>query len=244
MHFILTTNPDTLIYTASVIYNILFARNKLVFEDNNSNEEDTLELICRNVHDFKICNTITHETDTMVHNHSTAQNRQHQNRKTTWRKPDNNVYKINTDANLSEEKTWGLGALYRDASREVVAAATWRMHGFYEPTVAEAYGIYLALEFAANCGFLDVTFESDCEQLIRILNDKEPIPNHYVGNVIREIHFRTMGLRHVSFSHVDRQGNVAAHKLAQHALLEPNKIWIEETPLCIVPEVLRDIFNH
>jgi hypothetical protein len=186
-HIILNTDSETLIYTVSVVYNLWFTRNKFIFEDSKSNAEDILDLIRRKVHDYKTCNTINQAAETMMHNQMTSHNRHQQSRAVTWRKSDKNIFKINTDVNLSEEKTWGLGALCRDESGEVFAAATWHMEGFNEPAVAEAYGIYLALEFTADCGFMEVTFESDCEQLIRILNDKKPTPNHYMGNVIKGI---------------------------------------------------------
>jgi len=43
---------------------------------------------------------------------------------------------------------------------------------------------------------------------------------------------------------VGRKGNEAAHKLAHYALIEPNKVWLEECPACIVSEILRDIINQ
>lgn len=180
----------------------------------------------------------------MKANHTTNSHSRSKAKETKWRKPEANQYKINTYANLSEANTWRLSAIVRDASGEVFAAATWRMDGFADPTAAEAFGVYMALEFAAECGFLDVVFETDCEKIVRFLREIETTPNLYVGNVIRGIRFRSTRLRHVSFNFVGRKGNEAAHKLAQHALIEPNRIWIEECPTCIVYEIIRDMINQ
>jgi len=116
-----------------------------------------------------------------------------------------------------------------------MAATTWKMNGSSDPTATEAFRIYLAQEFATNCGFRDLVFESDCERNIKILNENEDIPNTYVGNVIRGIQCRAMNFRHVAFRHVGRKGNGAAHKLTHYAISEPNLIWLEETPpvLCL-----------
>jgi len=156
-----------------------------------------------------------------------------QNKEAFSKKPNQNFYKINTNVNLSEANTWGLAAICRNENSEVLAATKWRMMGFK-----------LVTEFAAQCGFMDVIFESDNEKIIRVLTAKETIPNLYVGNVIIGITLRKGRFRMVVFSHVDRKDNGLTHRLAQHALTEPNKIWLEETPSCIVTEVLWDIFNQ
>lgn len=119
-----------------------------------------------------------------------------------WKKPDPIFYKINTDANLSEDNIWGLATICRDENGEVLASATWRKNGFIDLAVAEAYGLYMALEFAIRCEFLEVIFESNNEKVIRVLNGMNEIPNLYVGNII-------MGIK--LFSHVGRKGNGAAH---------------------------------
>lgn len=123
------------------------------------------------------------------------------------------------------------------------AAATWKRKGFNDPAAAEAFGVYLAMELAYHCGFLDVQFESDNERIIQILTRKKNSPNSYVGNIIKGIRLRMGKFRRVTFSHVGRKGNGPAHKLAQYALAEPNKVWLEDIPPCIVQEVHWDMFN-
>lgn len=87
-------------------------------------------------------------------------------------------------------------------------------------------------------------FETDSEKLVRYLTKKEETPNVYVGNIVRGIQLRKAWFRHVSFMHIGRKGNKAAHKLAQHALIEPNIVWIEDTPPCIVTDVHLDKYNQ
>jgi len=109
--------------------------------------------------------------------------------------------------------------------------------------IFQAFGIYRVMDFTAQCGFFDVIFEYDIEQIIRILNGKDSIPNLYVGNIILGIKCGIGRFRRIAFSHVGGEGNRVAHKSAHHALNEPNMIWLEETPNCIVSEVLWDTLN-
>ncbi|GAU51108.1 hypothetical protein TSUD_411850 [Trifolium subterraneum] len=53
----------------------------------------------------------------------------------------------NCDANLTEEGTWGLSAIFRDDKGNAVAAATWKMAGFNDPAVAEAMALCYTLCF-------------------------------------------------------------------------------------------------
>jgi ribonuclease HI len=245
LHYLIaTTDAETIIYAASIIYNLWFARNKLIFEEINRNEVEVLDLTIKSIQDYKACNTINNKAEEMKTTHASNSDSRRRAKSSKWRKPEANYYKINTDANLSEANIWGMGAIVRDESGDVFAAATWRMDGFEDPTAAEAYAVYLAVEFAAECGFLDVVVETDCEKIVKFLCENETIPNNYVGNVIRGIKIRATRFRHVSFNFVGRKGNEAAHKLAHHALIEPNKVWIEECPACIVSEILRDIIHQ
>jgi len=91
---------------------------------------------------------------------------------------------------------------------------------------------------------MQMIFESDNETLVKVLTTMEQNNNLYVGNIIKGIQFRQHRFRKVDFSHVGRKGNGPDHKLAHHALSEPNKIWPEETPSCILIEVLWDLFNQ
>lgn len=97
---------------------------------------------------------------------------------------------------------------------------------------------------------MDVIFESDNEMIVRVLTAKKKCPNLYANNVRKDMWVgRVMSLRQnrfkgVDFSHVGRKGNGPAHKLAQHTLTKSNRIWLEETPSCIVTEVTWDLFNQ
>lgn len=150
-HLIATTDEETIIYAASTIYNLWFARNKLIFEDKLTTEEEVIQQINKNLQEYKSCALINNKLETMqqhpiVSNHSRS-------RTIKWKKTSLNLYEVNTDANLSQEGIWGLGAICRDSFGNVLAATTWKREGANEPTEAEAFAMYSAMEFAAQNGF-------------------------------------------------------------------------------------------
>jgi len=108
----------------------------------------------------------------------------------------------------------GLGAICRNDSGDVLGTATWKHAGSNNPVATKAFEMYMTMDFAAQCCFLDVIFESDNKKIIRVLNGKEEIPNIYVVNIIRGIQYRMVLFRQVYFKYVGRKGNVIAHKLA------------------------------
>jgi hypothetical protein len=84
------------------------------------------------------------------------------------------------------EGWWGLGAICRDSTGELLAAATWETPGADDPTLAEACALYEAVRLAQDCCFRDVTFECDNSKIVHLLNDNRN-PKTYVGNFIRGI---------------------------------------------------------
>lgn len=85
--FIQTTDAATIIYAASVIYNLWYARNKLIFEDYKTNIEDILNYINKTIHEYQICNKINNIPN-MMHKLTSTHNQQTQHTvPTRWRKP-------------------------------------------------------------------------------------------------------------------------------------------------------------
>lgn len=100
-----TTNAEILIYISSVIYNLWYARNMLIFEDVNNSEKDILNIISKTIKDYMICNDINNKQNSMQQSNSRNHNQQQRAKMNGWKKPENNIYKVNTDANLSEKNS-------------------------------------------------------------------------------------------------------------------------------------------
>jgi len=193
INLISTTNSETIIYATSITYNLWFSRNKFLFENTKVTEEEVIQHSSKTIQDYKKFSSINMAAEDMQHHKiSTHQTRQS---KGAWKKPSQNIYKINMDANLAQANTWGLGAVCRDENGEVLATATWCREGMKDPLAAEAFAMYTTMEFAAQCCFLDTIFESDNDKLIRVLNGKDRVPNLYSRNIIQGIQFRTSVLQ-------------------------------------------------
>jgi hypothetical protein len=125
----------------------------------------------------------------------------------------------------------------------VLAATTWLVMGYDDLKVAEVFALYRSVKLAIDCSFRKVIFESDCENLIRILRGEKPVPGNYVGGIVSSINSLRTQYDENSFTHVHRLGNMVAHKLANLALQEHNKVWIEEIPNYIASDIVTGIIH-
>jgi hypothetical protein len=243
---------EELCQIAAITYGIWFARNKMVFENHDLEDSFIIIMATNTIQDYQNAMTSTQNNNNRDHNNyrtnnnhdnsrrNTNRNNQHTNQK--WKKPIPGIIKANCDANLPIDGSWGLGAIFRDDDGQVVASATWVRSGFNDPATAEAFALYLAMRLAAECCFTSVEFESDCSNAVKWVNSTESNPRNYFGNINKGVQLNKARFRHVSFKHIDRKANRAAHMLADLAHTSPNCIWLEETHPLLVPIVLMDLF--
>ncbi|KAL5777126.1 hypothetical protein ACOSP7_010052 [Xanthoceras sorbifolium] len=124
------------------------------------------------------------------------------NRFVRWIPPIDKVVKINVDAARSDSaQITGLGAVIRNSSGEVL------MTGIDYITA-----ILFGLSLAVGRGFPELVIESDCAQVIKLLNDNIAILSD-IGLVLNDIHeiLRLFSSR-ISFVHVSRNGNLVKKK--------------------------------
>jgi hypothetical protein len=173
-----------------------------------------------------------------------TQNTQHRSNQhnSKWRKPSNGRIKANSDANLSIDGSWGLGAIFRDEEGLVLASATWKIPGFNDPSTAEMCALYFTVKLAIDCCFTNVDFESDCRKAIEGISDTTTSPRSYFGNLVKGVQHNRSRFNSCSFRHIDRQANKVAHELASLAQSIANNVWLEETHPLIVTFVHLDLF--
>jgi hypothetical protein len=247
---------EELCHLSAIIYGIWFARNKLVFDNIDTDDKEIIEKALTSTMDYQKANLNptkqeygNNNKQNYNYNHNNrysrsnqqAHHRSAQNNK--WKKPSNGKIKANCDANLSNEGSWGLGAIFRDEEGQILASATWEIPGFNDPTTAEACALYFSTRLALDCCFTSVDFESDNSIVVKLVENPVANPRSYLGNLIKGIKINRALLLHSSFSHIDREANSVAHELAALAHLVHNCIWMEETHPNIVPFVLRDLIH-
>ncbi|KAK8517160.1 hypothetical protein V6N13_092446 [Hibiscus sabdariffa] len=100
-------------------------------------------------------------------------------------------------------------------------------------SLASAKACESAVTFALELGFRCVYVEGDSLTVIRKLSSA-PTDKSIIQPIIGDIKAKLQFFEKVTFSHVGRQGNAAAHALAKlHTQFQMPKYWIEEA----LPEV-------
>jgi hypothetical protein len=134
---------------------------------------------------------------------------------TTWTPPPPGSFLVNSDATLFEEaKRMGEGVILRNYLGTCLGADRFQLQGFTSPEHAEALALQQAVSFAQDKGLNKVIFASDYLSLIQRMNssllDWSP-----VGILTGKIKSMSSVFTEVSFIHVKRCVNEAAHALAK-----------------------------
>jgi hypothetical protein len=116
----------------------------------------------------------------------------------------------------------GVGVIIQDHRGVFISAKRHRMEGLTSPEHAEALALKIAVQFARDEGLDKVIFQSDCLSLVQRMNS---------ASVDRS----TVGFTSVSFRHVKRSSNEAAHFLAQ-SCVTANSSFV----FCSVPDGIRE----
>ena len=150
---------------------------------------------------------------------------------TRWRPPHLGLVKINCDgATFKEQNKSGVGVVIRDGNGLVLASLAKQITQLYTALEVEAMAAATALSFAAQLGFHSGILESDSLLLVSAL-----IENHtYLstdGLLLDDIRFYASFFNQLLYSHVKREGNKVAHRLAKHALcISDFLVWMEDVP--------------
>ena len=138
-------------------------------------------------------------------------------------------FKANSDGAIFQDTgTAGIGVVIRDSEGMVIAALSERISLPSIVEDVEALACRKAISFAIEIGLQDVIFEVDSEIIYRHLVS-DSICMTAFGHIIEDSRRLITSLRKVSFTHVRRNGNRVADKLAKLAkyLYEP-QVWIED----------------
>jgi hypothetical protein len=245
-HAINNLNKEDISYVAAIAYSIWFARNQQVFNLTCIDDDHVINCANLSIQDYTSALNSLNPNKSLQSQHSSThphRNIRQTNNRIRWARPNNGVIKMNCDANLTIDGSWGLGAIYRDSEGAALAAATWVVPGSRDPTLAEAWVLYKAVLLALDCGFFEVECESDNNTIISYINDPSSNPRSYVGNLVQGILLNRGRFRRISFRSISRKANSVAHRLAGLAHQEPNRVWIEDVHPTIVPLLISDLIH-
>jgi hypothetical protein len=113
-HALNNLNTEDLIYMAAIAYGIWFARNQMIFESTEMDDDKVINNATKCIQEFQRATQIP-SSESINTNYDTSSNHRPRLRPTTnkhWSRPNEGTIKVNCDANLSREGRWGLGAFF------------------------------------------------------------------------------------------------------------------------------------
>ena len=164
-----------------------------------------------------------------------------------WKPPEHGLVKVNCDgARFAEENRAGIGVVIRNSKGLVLGSLSKLVPQAYGPLEIEVMAVATALVFASNLGFQRAIFETDLLVLVKAL--REGMEFHSaVGLVLDEIRHTVNFFNDLHYSHVKREGNIVAHKLARHAICVLDVVvWMEDVPPLLFPLAVdpRDAWEY
>uniref|UniRef100_A0A803NTC1 Reverse transcriptase domain-containing protein n=1 Tax=Cannabis sativa TaxID=3483 RepID=A0A803NTC1_CANSA len=148
-----------------------------------------------------------------------------------WKPPLVGTLKLNADAAVSshQNKTGG-GVIVRDHTGKVIAATTFSRVGQMQPKAAEGWVLWEGLKWSRDNGLNIDHIEVDCKNLLTDLQSTDDNLSSY-GTIINAIRRMLSSLPTVTLHHTRRQGNTAAHNLAQMSTgLDNTWCWNSQDP--------------
>uniref|UniRef100_A0A2N9IT87 RNase H type-1 domain-containing protein n=1 Tax=Fagus sylvatica TaxID=28930 RepID=A0A2N9IT87_FAGSY len=151
--------------------------------------------------------------------------------KIVWSAPLEGWYKVNMDgAVFADLGKVGVGVVIRNKRGEFLGVMCELLEVGLDATDAEALAALRAIEFAAEVCPFSMLFEGDCLQVIRALQSPE-YDAARVGHIYSLARSKLSLFRDFSVSHVFREGNTVAHRLAKFARnVTGSQVWLEHVP--------------
>lgn len=134
-----------------------------------------------------------------------------------WVPPPQGWLKANFDGAFdSSSRSGGIGIIFRDHESVVVGGYYGRVANVTSPDLVEAYAGRLACEMARELQLFPIVLESDCLNLVKAT--QSDMEDSAFGMIVEDIKQDLLSLNSSFFSHVFRESNLVAHKLARLAL--------------------------
>ena len=131
-----------------------------------------------------------------------------------------------------------IGAVIRDSSGFPIGALSLVLPSCFPAEITEAYALLHGVLFASEMQVHQALFESDALSIVHDLTSE--VSGSVFGHILEDIRAASSSFSFCSFHHLKRDGNRAAHSLAQEAKSSgQSKIWKGIPPPCI-QDILSD----
>ena len=117
----------------------------------------------------------------------------------------------------------GMGAIIRNENGELMAALSAKGPAVLCSEEAEVLACRRAVEFAMECGFLEIVVEGDNQMVMSALQLKKRLSSA-VGHILQDVLCLLSAFRWSQVHCIRRSANTTAHALARFAKNVPNEL--------------------
>ncbi|KAL4334864.1 hypothetical protein GQ457_07G036340 [Hibiscus cannabinus] len=160
----------------------------------------------------------------------------------SWSPPAPGIIKINFGTSfVSDKREAFTGIIARNSLGLIMAACILPLSAINDAFIAEAKACEAAITFAIELGFRSIQVEGDSLAVIKKLSSSSS-DKSIIRPIISDIKSTLVLFEKITFSHVGRRGNEAAHVLAQaYSRFQLPCYWIEDAPSDVEQVALRDL---
>lgn len=210
-------------FTAIVVicWNLWFARNRRVWEEEVHASRDVVERSRRYVEQYWAV-LLRKKPAAGVKRARTSE---------IWYPPAEGHLKVNIDgAVFAEEHCTGVGVVIRNSTGQVLYARSCMLLGRAPALHAELRAICFALQWVYEMGLQNVCIETDSRVAVELLEGKL-VRVDEAGILVHSCQHWLYRIPSATLQHTKRGGNAVAHALARGArMVREDRSWIGETP--------------
>ncbi|XP_021743206.1 uncharacterized protein LOC110709303 [Chenopodium quinoa] len=134
----------------------------------------------------------------------------------------------------------GLGIVIRDNVGDLLMSAGRCVRAAMEPKLVEALAVLFGLKYAFEAGFRSLIVESDCSNIVDLLQGKT-VECSASQVTVNDILALASTFNYCSFYSAHRSCNKATHSMAKVALsFREDLVWMEDGPHEVVMSALSD----
>lgn len=149
--------------------------------------------------------------------------------------------KLNSDAALFNDGTFGLGFMIRNVEGKVILTGAKRSNGDGDSTLANALALRFGIQSALKAGVRVNFFETDSENLVKeIWEDR--VDSVYVMVIVDEIRSMVNNVPGTAFKWCGRDANKVTHTLAHFGDCNSFEyLWVGEAHSICSPFLQKDV---
>ncbi|XP_042973060.1 uncharacterized protein LOC122304862 [Carya illinoinensis] len=153
------------------------------------------------------------------------------NKVVRWHPPPMDFLKLNIDgATFNDQSIAGIGVVLRDHNGEVVVTCSKVEKEVSSVEFIDAIALLRGLQLCVQWGVPKIMLEIDCLILVNALNANFECLTDFEF-ILQDIRRLIDGFQEVKVVHVNRLGNLVAHRLARHAwLIDDICMWWDYCP--------------